>query len=390
MKIAFITRFQVVETQGGTERITKSVANILSRQYGVECYSLYFNGLSCKTVGTFKEEAQINNLNRTDSIKQILHDWEIDIVISQNEFETAINLRRALGDKIKLVFVHHFQPGWEARTLRYHIPFRRLFYGNKKDKITSIKQILGAPYLLYKQKCFPALYRKMYHDVDRLVLLSKGFLNPFSRYASVECGDKKVSIIPNMLSFDTFANDKDLKNKQKSLLIVSRMDETQKKISKALHIWKEIMKGEEFTDWELDIVGNGPDMEYYKKLVKKNDIPNINFHGSQNPKPFYLKSPLFLMTSESEGWGLTLTEAQQSGCVPIAFDTYESLHDIIIDGVNGFIIPRDDMKRFVDKLKILMTNFSDLTPIMKNAVSSSKRFSADIVGKEWFNMLSSL
>ena len=96
------------------------------------------------------------------------------------------------------------------------------------------------------------------------------------------------------------------------------------------------------------------------------------------------------MTSESEGWGLTLTEAQQSGCVPIAFDTYESLHDIIIDGVNGFIIPRDDMKRFVDKLKFLMTNFSDLTPIMKNAVSSSKRFSADIVGKEWFNMLSSL
>ena len=230
----------------------------------------------------------------------------------------------------------------------------------------------------------------MYRNVDRLVLLSKGFVNPFFRYASVDCDDQKITIIPNMLSFNTFANDKDLKNKQKHLLVVSRMDETQKKISRALHIWKEIMKGEEFSDWELDIVGNGSDMEYYKNLVKKNDIPNIMFYGSQNPRPFYLKSPLFLMTSESEGWGLTLTEAQQFGCVPIAFDTYESLHDIITDGKNGFIIPRDDMKGFIDKLKFLMTNFSHLAPIMKNAVTSSKRFSAEIVGQDWFKMLSSL
>ncbi|MDE6410759.1 MAG: glycosyltransferase [Muribaculaceae bacterium] len=390
MKIAFITRFQVVETQGGTERITKRVANILSRQYGIECYSLYFNELSNQTIEDFKEKRKIDNLNRDESIRRILHEWEIDIVISQNEFETAINLRRAIGHKIKIVFVHHFQPGGEALALGCHIPLRRLFYGKKNDKITSIEQILGAPYFLYKKKCFPSLYRKMYCNVDRLILLSKGFVKPFSRYASVDCDDEKVTIIPNMLSFDTFANDKDLKNKQKHLLVVSRMDETHKKLSRALHIWKEIMKEEKFADWELDIVGNGPDMEYYKKLVKKNGIPNINFHGSQNPKPFYLKSPLFLMTSESEGWGLTLTEAQQFGCVPIAFDTYESLHDIITDGKNGFIIPRDDMKGFIDKLKFLMTNVSDLAPIMKNAVSSSKRFSAEIVGKEWFNMLSSL
>ena len=122
MKIAFITRFQVVETQGGTERITKSVADILSCQYGVECYSLYFNELSSQTAGAFKEEKKIDNLNRGESIKRILLEWKIDIVISQNEFETAINLRRAIGHKIKIVFVHHFQPGWEARTLGCLIP----------------------------------------------------------------------------------------------------------------------------------------------------------------------------------------------------------------------------------------------------------------------------
>ena len=45
-----------------------------------------------------------------------------------------------------------------------------------------------------------------------------------------------------------------------------------------------------------------------------------------------------MMTSSFEGWGLTLTEAQQYGCVPLAFHSFASLTDIITDKVNGFAI----------------------------------------------------
>lgn len=390
MNIAFITRFQVVETQGGTERITKSVGDILSHKYGIKCFSLFFIGLSDDKTGIFEDEAIVNNFNREGSIIQFLQDWDIDIVISQNEFEIPINLRKIVDRRIKLVFVHHYQPGWEARTLGLSMPIRRLIYGNKENRKLAFKQILGAPYLFYKRKKLSTLYKRTYNCIDRLVLLSKGFVKPFSEYASIEMDDNKISVIPNMLSFDTFANEAQIKGKQKRVLVVSRMEETQKRISKILKIWELIKKDSRFSDWILDIVGNGPDIKYYRKRVKRNNIPDIIFHGTQDPRPFYLRSPIMLMTSASEGWGLTLTEAQQFGCIPIAFDTYESLHDIIDNGKNGFVIPRDDLEGYINKLKDLMFNYSNLSPIMTNAVESSKRFIPEKVGKLWFDMLSSL
>ncbi len=390
MKVAFITRFQVVETQGGTERITKSVSEVLSRQYGVECYSLYFNQLTPNKTGYFVLEEKIDNFNREESIRRYLLEWGIDIVISQNEFETIINLRKHLDNKIKFVFVHHFKPGEEAKSLDIRIPLRRLFFSKGDNKIMALKQLVGAPLLLYKQKNFPRLYREMYNSTDQLVLLSKGFIKPFANYAGIETDDDRITVIPNMLSFDSFAEEEDLKKKQKRVLVVSRMDETHKRISKVIRIWQKVMEEPNLTDWELDLVGDGPDIGYYKRMVEKDKIPNITFHGSNDPRSFYKRSPILLMTSESEGWGLTLTEAQQFGCIPIAFDTYESLHDIINDGENGFIIPADEMESFSDKLKHLMTNHTALRPLMVNAIQSAKRFNPEVVGKKWFDMLTKL
>ena len=63
--------------------------------------------------------------------------------------------------------------------------------------------------------------------------------------------------------------------------------------------------------------------------MAENDIKNIYFEGNKNPLPYYQKASVFLMTSALEGWGLTITEAQQFGVVPVAFDSYPSLHEVI-------------------------------------------------------------
>ena len=48
--------------------------------------------------------------------------------------------------------------------------------------------------------------------------------------------------------------------------------------------------------------------------------------GQKNPEPYYNEASIFMMTSSFEGWGLTLTEAQQYGCVPLAFHSFASLN----------------------------------------------------------------
>ena len=70
--------------------------------------------------------------------------------------------------------------------------------------------------------------------------------------------------------------------------------------------------------------------------------------------------------------GLTLTEAQQYGCVPLAFHSFASLTDIITDKVNGFAIPNDDISLYIKQMKLLMTDEKLRKSMSANAIESSK------------------
>lgn len=64
-------------------------------------------------------------------------------------------------------------------------------------------------------------------------------------------------------------------------------------------------------------------------------LKNVLFEGRQNPLSYYRRAAVFLMTSLFEGFGVTLTEAQQMGVVPMAMDSFEAVHDIINHRVSG-------------------------------------------------------
>lgn len=94
------------------------------------------------------------------------------------------------------------------------------------------------------------------------------------------------------------------------------------------------------------------------------------------------------MTSRSESWGLTLTEAQQMGVVPIAFDTYASLREIITDDENGVVIEESDIDSYVNRMKILMSDKKLRQQMAKQAIESSQRFSQERIAEMWWKLLS--
>ena len=50
---------------------------------------------------------------------------------------------------------------------------------------------------------------------------------------------------------------------------------------------------------------------------------------------------------------MTLIEAMQQGCVPVAFKTFSSIIDIIDDGKNGYLVAPNDMHGFKDRSFLL-------------------------------------
>lgn len=96
------------------------------------------------------------------------------------------------------------------------------------------------------------------------------------------------------------------------------------------------------------------------------------------------------MTSTYQERGLTLTESMQTGVVPLAFDSYPALHDIINDGYDGYIIKNNDIALYADRMQNLMQNDDLRNQIAKNGLVSCKRFATENIMDMWSNLLHSI
>ena len=140
-------------------------------------------------------------------------------------------------------------------------------------------------------------------------------------------------------------------------------------------------------DWRLKILGNGPDEKYYHPLARRLGLKQVNFEGKQNPVPYYRQASVCMLTSAYEGFAMILTEAQQTGAVPIAFGTFATLYDIIEDERNGIIVPPNDLQQFADRLIGLMTDKEKRDLLASRALEDCRRFTVDNIVKQWLNIL---
>ena len=391
VNILYHTFGKVHSTKGGTERATVTVATALSKYFDTRVFSIYEEQAQVPMEDCFIDEIHwktsrdsAKNIRR---IRAILVQNKIDCVIIQGSFiHVPVFTEASNGTGCRVIFAHHFAPSWELEFTKLKEVIRK-----RPSSLTGmarwIKSIVVYPYNFTRNKVrLSAAYRAAYECADALVLLSSSYVEPYKEFAGLVDANK-FRVIPNALSFDRVPNFNE-SSKNKVVLIVARLDETSKRLSLALKIWSLVKREESSKGWVLRIVGEGRDLKRYERIVKKQSIPDVYFEGRQNPVPYYEEASIFLMTSRSESWGMTLTEAQQMGVVPLAFETYSSLKEIITDGENGLIIPERDIDAYVNRLMELMSNDSLRKQLAKQAVDSSLRFSSERIARLWWEIIS--
>ena len=245
--------------------------------------------------------------------------------------------------------------------------------------------------VLYNTLCLPLrrlhslhvikkLYREQTANYDYIVMLSPSFIKDFLWFYP-QANKQKLLAIPNM---NTYTNVR-IVPKQKRVLFVGRLISSVKGCDKLLRIWKEACQGED--DWQLDIVGDGPDRDQLMHDAEVLGISNCTFHGFTDPTPFYERASIFCMASVFEGFGMVLTEAMQHGMVPMAFASYSAVYDLIEDGVNGVLVQPFDEHSYAQKLHMLMQSDALRRCIAERAVTSVERFSSDTVLGQWEELL---
>ncbi len=173
----------------------------------------------------------------------------------------------------------------------------------------------------------------------------------------------------------------DISSKENIVLYVGRLQNRQKNLTDFISIWKKINSDK----WKLIILCDGPDRVYLEKLSK--ECKNIIFEGFKAPEPYYQKAKILCLTSIYEGWGMVLTEAMQFACVPIAFDSFPAVHDIIISGETGELIKPFSKEKYIYKLAHLMEDENYRSHLSQNGFNYVKKFDVSKILPKWIELI---
>ena len=373
----------LVPEAGGTERITSLVAKGLSAR-GYKCMSiLVFDGDGSMTY----EGEPVTDLYA------FLKKHGVDVVINQiayakwllSEFLSRGGARWH-DEGGRIISCLHFDP---CNPSDIHL-LQSCEHLTLRQYVSLARQYVFRPYYRSRQQRSEGeIYNYIYENSDMMVALSETHF-PYLKKVMRRDGYNNLHAIGNMLTFPDIAGDEIVETKSKRVVVCARMSEYHKRITLILKAWKLVKRCPVASEWRLDVVGDGPDLPRYKRMVMKCGIADVEFTGQQPPAPFYEKGAILLLTSSAEGWGLAITEGLQNGVVPVVMDSSPVYSDIIQDGYNGFLTPNNDVKSFARAVIRLISDDEQRRVMQLNALESAKRFTSEKTMGKWVELLSGL
>ena len=137
-------------------------------------------------------------------------------------------------------------------------------------------------------------------------------------------------------------------------------------------------------DWNLDIVGEGPEEELYKELIKENKMEErIIIHPFTNIiQTYYSNAQIYVLSSRWEGFGLVLVEAMAHGLPVISSDLPTSKE---IMGDFGMYFENGNIEDLAQKLE--EATHIDWQAKSKEALAIAQRFDIENIIKQWKELI---
>lgn len=175
------------------------------------------------------------------------------------------------------------------------------------------------------------------------------------------------------------------------IIAVGRLD-YQKGFDRLIRAWKTVQKSCKYSDWHLDIFGQGEWKGMLQKMIRDNDLqgntcinPPTKDIGTE-----YIKSSLLVMSSHYEGFPMVMIEAMACGLPVVSFDCKCGPRDIIRHGENGLLVPNGDIDGLADAMMEIMDNEAYRKMLSANARKVLLTYSEEAVMGKWIDLFTSL
>lgn len=197
-----------------------------------------------------------------------------------------------------------------------------------------------------------------------------------------------IEVIPNaaMHVSDTYS---DVMNKR--VIAVGRLD-YQKGFDRLIQAWELVQYTGKFTDWKLDIFGQGEWREMLQQMIDKAELQNtvcLNRPTKQIGEE-YVKSDMLVMSSNYEGFPMVMIEAMACGLPVVSFDYKCGPKDIIQTGINGLLVPNGDIQALADAMMKVMEDEAYRKMLSLNARKVVDTYSEQAVMSQWIRLFTSI
>lgn len=386
MKILIVTALNITPFCGGIERFALE----LGKRFSFDGHDVKF--ISFKERKDVEKEIQQCYFPKSSKYDCAENERFLHSFIIENEVDVLFNQQADSLDivrlcdaarketKAKLVSVFHFDP-------MHYVDIYRASFSDIFSAGLSIGETMNL--LFHNMSLFRKIqikkcgsrYSKVYELSDAVVLLSEKAKPAFLSMASIEDASKLYAISNPITTRHTKNQES---TKDNLVVFVGRLNFLQKRPDLLLKVWERIYENN--PSWRCAVLGNGEYYEIMQKKIKENGVKNIDLVGFADSEEYYKKAKILCVTSNTEGFGLVITEASCYGVVPIAFDSFKAVSDVIKDEETGLLVPAFDADTYAGKLHSLMNDSGKLSRLSNAATIYTKKFNMDRIVLNWYEL----
>lgn len=228
------------------------------------------------------------------------------------------------------------------------------------------------------------------HFVKRLLEISDVVISPslnYKKFIENKYGlcNEQVKVFPSGgIDKNVFYPEKEYCTENKCIGYVGRI-ENQKGWEIFLELIKEIKDMEEFKEFKYIVVGNGNQEKNFnsklKELKLENKIQRYRKLEQKDLRKIYNQIDILCFPTFNESLGLVGLESMACG-TPVIGSNVGGLKDYIINEKNGYLFEKGnaiDLK--ANLIKHINKNYEEKQIIMKNAISTAKKYEVENIKK---------
>lgn len=364
--------------KGGTERAAHNLASCLHlKGHDIITLAKYRTEELCDFPIFYLPTQNITSKDNIEFIEKIINEYKIEVLINEGGNTSDVQLfnHSKLRTKAKIITCLHFA-ALQGFGKEYYADF-------DLRSLTNGFKILKKPINQYNAlKLFRSNYTTILECSDEFIVLNEEFKKQIVYLTGLEQYSSKIKIIPNI---NILTPENLIKKKENIILYVGRLQYETKRVDRLLKAWSIVENN--LNNWDLVVLGDGPDRKWYESLRDKMNLKRVHFEGRKDPTAYYKKAKIITLVSTHESFGMTLVEGMAFGCVPVVFNSYPTASEILDNGKCGVLVEPFKLADYAKALENLCMAPQKLLKLSELATVKASQYSGDQILPLWDKLI---